>query len=204
MDFDWQLLKYILIPLISAFIGWMTNWVAVKMLFHPKKPVNLGFFVLQGIFHRRQKDIAHKLSETIEKKLFSSHDIKETLKSNDFSASILPAIQECLDEFVDQRLKNIHPMMSMLPDSLINMFKTLLLDEFEKYMPRIMESAGDNLDKHLNIKETIKNKIESFEVEQLEDILFSILKSEFKMIEYIGGVIGFFIGITQLIIIQFF
>ena len=28
----------ILIPLISAFIGWFTNWIAIKMLFHPKEP----------------------------------------------------------------------------------------------------------------------------------------------------------------------
>ncbi len=28
----------LLIPIISAFIGWFTNWIAIKMLFHPREP----------------------------------------------------------------------------------------------------------------------------------------------------------------------
>ena len=51
--------------------------------------------------------------------------------------------------------------------------------------------------------ETTWEKIEKFDVSELEDILFSILKSEFKMIEYVGGVLGFFIGITQILIFRF-
>jgi len=31
-----------LIPVISGFIGWVTNWVAIKMLFHPRKPYTPG------------------------------------------------------------------------------------------------------------------------------------------------------------------
>ena len=41
-------------------------------------------------------------------------------------------------------------------------------------------------------------------VSELEDILFSILKSEFKMIEYVGGILGFVIGLTQVAIIKLF
>jgi len=203
VNFDYGLIKYILIPLISAFIGWLTNWIAVKMLFHPKKPVKLGFFILQGIFHRRQRDIAHKLGDTIEKKLFNSHDIREAINSPEFIASIMPALSGCIDDFVKERLKNIHPMLAMLPESMIEMFKTKLMEEFEIYLPNILAKAGENIDDHLNIKEIIKEKIESFDVSQLEEILFSILKSEFKMIEYIGGLLGFIIGISQLIVIQF-
>jgi uncharacterized membrane protein YheB (UPF0754 family) len=33
----------ILIPLISAFIGWFTNWIAIKMLFHPREPKKMVF-----------------------------------------------------------------------------------------------------------------------------------------------------------------
>lgn len=201
---EWFEIKMILIPIISALIGWMTNWVAVKMLFHPKKPVNLVLFTLQGVFHRRQRDIAFKLAEVIESRLFSSDDIKKILESQDFHDSIFPVIETCLDDFIKNRLTSIHPMLVMLPESMIQLFKEKLMEEFENFLPKIFERAGNNIESHLRIKETIKEKIESFDVNQLEEILFSIMKSEFKTIEYIGGVIGFFIGITQLIVIKFF
>ncbi len=195
--------KYILIPLISAFIGWLTNWVAVKMLFHPKKPINLGFMVLQGLFHRRQKDIAKKLGHTIEKKLLSHSDIHDVIRSKGFLEKINPIIETYINEFVSERLRTIHPMMAMFPENMVELIKEKLLIEFQNMLPKLMDGAGDALEEHINVKEMIREKIENFDVTELEDILFSILKSEFKMIEYIGGVLGFFIGITQLLIVRF-
>lgn len=198
--FEW---KYAAIPLIAALIGWLTNWVAIKMLFHPKKPINLGFFVLHGIFHRRQKEIAQKLGDMIEQKLFSHNDIRDVITSDDFVGKVLPIVEIYLDDFISERLRSIHPMLAMLPDSLINSFKDKLLEEFQQMIPKVMDGASDVLEDHLNVKEVIRRKIEEFEVEDLEEILFSIMKSEFKMIEYLGGVLGFFIGISQILIMIF-
>jgi uncharacterized membrane protein YheB (UPF0754 family) len=198
---DW---KYVLIPVISAFIGWLTNWVAVKMLFHPQKPVKMGFFVLQGIFHRRQKEIAQKLGNTIESKLFSHADIYEILTSDKFVKKIVPVIERSLEDFIFNKFTQIHPFLTMVPETIFGPIKGKLIEVFEDIIPEIMSGAGDVLEDQINVKEIIRDKIENFDVSDLEDILFSILKSEFKMIEYIGGVLGFFIGITQLIVIRFF
>ncbi len=196
-------LKLILIPLVSAFIGWLTNWIAVKMLFHPKKPIKLGIIILQGIFHRRQKDIAHKLGATIESKLISHGDIHEVIHSKQFHQNIVPVIETFIDDFASHRLIDIHPMMAMLPSNMVNTIKAKLMEEFDLLLPMIMGKAAQSLEEHMNIRELIREKVENFDVSEMENILFSILKSEFKMIEYVGGVLGFFIGVTQLIIIRF-
>jgi len=52
-------IKIILIPLIGAIIGLGTNYLAIKMLFHPRKKV-LG---IQGVFSKRKKDIAKRVGE---------------------------------------------------------------------------------------------------------------------------------------------
>ena len=49
-----------LIPFISAFIGWFTNWIAIKMLFHPKEEKNILGIKIQGIFPKRQQQFAEK------------------------------------------------------------------------------------------------------------------------------------------------
>jgi uncharacterized membrane protein YheB (UPF0754 family) len=196
-------LKFIIIPLISAFIGWMTNWVAVKMLFHPKKPINLYFFTLHGIFHRKQKQLAHNLGTTIEEQLFSHDDIQEILNSKEFIDGISESIAKYIDDFIENRLRIIIPMISVLPNEFVTKTKAKIVEEFEKFLPHLMKSAEEGLQEHLSVKDLIREKIENFEVEQLEDILFSILKDEFKQIEYIGGILGFFIGLSQLILIQY-
>ena len=195
--------KLILIPLVSAFIGWMTNWIAVKMLFHPKKPVKILFFVIQGIFHLRQKEIAKKLGSTIASKLLSHQDIQVVMKSDDIKQNLLPVIEEYINDFVSNRLVSIHPMMAMLPPDMVELIQEKLLEEIQNMLPDLLKEAGKSLESSMDIKETIRKKIENFDVSELEDILFSILKSEFKMIEYIGGILGFFIGVSQILIIKF-
>jgi uncharacterized membrane protein YheB (UPF0754 family) len=46
----------------------------------------------------------------------------------------------------------------------------------------------------------VREKVESFSSDKLEDMLFSIMKKEFRFIEIVGGVLGFFIGLLQLLI----
>ena len=69
-----------LIPIISAFIGWITNYFAIKMLFYPKQPVNLLIFKLQGIFPKRQKEFASKIAQTIAQEILSVKDLIQHLK----------------------------------------------------------------------------------------------------------------------------
>lgn len=42
-------LLLILTPLITAGIGWLTNWVAIQMLFHPRVPMRVFFWKWQGL-----------------------------------------------------------------------------------------------------------------------------------------------------------
>jgi uncharacterized membrane protein YheB (UPF0754 family) len=49
------------VPFIGAFIGWITNWLAIKMLFHPRKPIKILFITFHGIFPKNKPRIAEKL-----------------------------------------------------------------------------------------------------------------------------------------------
>ena len=69
----------ILIPLISAFIGWFTNWIAIKMLFHPKEPKKILGITFHGIFPKRQQQFAEKLGKLVSEELLSFKEIAEEI-----------------------------------------------------------------------------------------------------------------------------
>ena len=54
---------YIVPILFSAFTGWVTTWIAIKMLFHPRKPISIFGFKVQGIFPKNQQLIAQNLGQ---------------------------------------------------------------------------------------------------------------------------------------------
>ncbi len=195
--------RHLIIPVIAAFIGWLTNWIAVKMLFHPKKPINFGLFAIQGVFHKRQSQLAAKLAAVVESKLFSHDDIHDKLVSPEFMGQILPIIEKHLEVIITEKLTSIHPMLAMIPESMVQLIKEKLLEEFAAFLPDVMDGASKALSSQIDIQRVIREKVEAFEVSELEDILFSILKSEFKMIEIVGGVLGFFIGLSQLLLLKY-
>ena len=52
------------------------NWLALKMLFRPRKPVNLGPYKLQGLIPSRRNVLSGTIAKTISDELLSSEDIQ--------------------------------------------------------------------------------------------------------------------------------
>ncbi|WP_301924367.1 DUF445 domain-containing protein, partial [Ferruginibacter sp.] len=57
--------------LLSTFTGWVTTWIAIKMLFHPRRPIKILGLTIQGIFPKNQRLIAEKLGQVVGKELLS-------------------------------------------------------------------------------------------------------------------------------------
>lgn len=191
----------IALPFIAAFIGWLTNWIAVKMLFHPKEKTKILFIEFQGIFPKRQAQLAEKLGEVVAKELISTGDIKALLKDYD-REKINLVIEKHLDSFLKDKLKEAFPMLAMfLTDGMVESIKQILIKELDAVLPNVIESYVDNLDSKLDIKSMVSKKVANLSSDKLEDLLNAILKKEFFFIEVVGGVLGFFIGIIQVILV---
>ena len=189
------------LPLIAAVTGWLTNWIAVKMLFHPIKPLNLGLFTIQGIFPKRQKAMAEKLGKIVATELFSIDDIISKMKSAD-NTEVLNFVESKLDDFINLKLSTSMPMLAMfLNDDLKSKIKAALLNEIGNVIPGIIDTYANKLKNEVNIETIVFDKVINFSSDKMEEVLYSIMKKEFKFIEVLGGVLGFFIGIIQLLLV---
>jgi len=190
-----------LIPLISAFIGWITNLIAVKMLFHPRKPTRIFFYTFQGIFPKRQQQFAAKLGKLVAEELLSFEDIAQKLTNPEKLQSILPEIGDRIDDFLRYKLQDIMPVLAMfVGDSMIEKVKNVLLNELADMLPDLIEKYVRNLKSELDLEKIVTEKVSGFSSDKLEEILNSIMKKEFRFVEIIGGVLGFLIGLFQVFI----
>ncbi len=192
-----------IIPLISAFIGYITNYIAVKMLFHPRRPVKVLFFTLHGIFPKRHEELAENLGDLVEKELISHNDITEILHDDEFIDNIKIQVQDYFTDMLVQKAGDIHPMLPMvINDEIIIRIKDLTGREFEKFIPVLLAKITSEIEDKVAFREIVREKVREFSMEKLEDILFAIMKKEFRFIEIIGGVLGFIIGVLQIFYIN--
>lgn len=190
-----------LIPVISAFIGWFTNWIAIKMLFHPKEPKKILGITIQGIFPKRQQQFAEKLGKLVSEELLSFADIQQKLVHPDNIHKLMPVVEEHIDQFLRKKLAEEMPVISMfIGENTIQQLKGIFMKELESLFPVIMQRYMGHLQQELDLEKIVTQKVASFSSDKLEDILQSILSKEFRFVELIGGVLGFIIGLLQVLL----
>lgn len=64
--------RWIVIPLIGAFIGWITNVLAIRLLFRPHRPFQFLFWTFQGLIPKRRAEIAANVARVVDKDLLPS------------------------------------------------------------------------------------------------------------------------------------
>lgn len=191
------------LPFIAALTGWITNYIAVKMLFHPRKPVKILFFKIQGIFPKRQKKLAEKLGKVVASELISLDDIKDKLNTPEQTQQVTAILESRIDYFLTEKVKESFPMLAMfLNEDLRNKIKTLLSEEISGALPQVIDSTTTRLEKSFDVETIVKQKVEAFSTDKFEEILLSIMKKEFKFIELLGGVLGFIIGLIQILLLK--
>ena len=185
-------------PIISAFIGWITNFFAIKMLFNPREEKNILGLKIQGIFPKRQKQFAERLGALVAEELLSLDDIQQKIGSESNQQLMLNTVGEKMDNFLENKLKEAMPMAAMLigKDTKAKI-KDTLMEEFKESLPEILKKVNDNIQNDLDVQKLVTDKVSNFSVEKLESILYAIMKREFRFIEILGAVLGFIIGCVQ-------
>ncbi|MFT9817933.1 DUF445 domain-containing protein [Lysinibacillus sp. NPDC056185] len=101
---------------------------------------------------------------------------------------------------VEERLN--YPISHYWPEGNSWMKETVIPQAIEKAFVKAEEKLEDVL-KRLNLQEVVREQVDSFPVEKLEELVLGISKREFKMITVLGAVLGGLIGIVQGLIVYF-
>jgi uncharacterized membrane protein YheB (UPF0754 family) len=194
------------LPFIAALVGWFTNYVAVKMLFHPKKPVNiLGIYTLQGIFPKNQENVANKIGKMVADELLSSKDLKSHIMTPENVESIVQIIENRVESFFSVKVPERYPTISrlILSEKRKTRIVRELMQEVHETIPLLVDNYFGDLEESFNVEEIIKEKVNDLPSEKLETLLMTLLEKEFKFIEYIGAIIGFIIGWIQVAMVLY-
>lgn len=195
--------SYIVAPIVGAIIGYSTNWIAVKMMFRPRKAIKIGRFVLPftpGIIPKNRENIARTISSAISKHLLTEEDLRNTLLSEDIENKILESIELALTDN-PQRLgsaleeqigkENLLGLSISVSKKVSNaIYKTItekhigniLIDEIEKV---VNEKIGGSIfsifggQKIINsMKQNIQVKVDEYIENNGESIINEMVESE--------------------------
>lgn len=79
------MLKWIIAPVVGGVIGYITNDLAIRMLFHPRNPVYIGRHRLPftpGLIPKQKGRIAESIGKVISEQLLNEETLKQTILSD--------------------------------------------------------------------------------------------------------------------------
>ncbi|MBI5809579.1 MAG: DUF445 family protein [Deltaproteobacteria bacterium] len=202
---DKSALNLLIPPFAGAVIGWITNWVAIKLLFRPHSPVTVFGWKIQGLIPKRRKEISRSIAKAIEKDLLSSSDIASMLDGMEWKAEVEKMVEEMVEHRFTSldRLKGL-PVIGLLSDNLKYHIKFLLTKEILGRIDGKKSSIATKFRDNVDIKATLINKIDRLDVRRFEGLLTEFIARELKHLEYLGGIMGFLIGVLQSAFIYFY
>ncbi len=191
------LIKIAILSLIGAFIGYLTNVLAIKLLFRPIKPSK--FFKIQGVIPKRHKEIAVTIGEVVEEELLSVDEIVDKLIEDTDKEEVLNGIKAKILDVIKKRFKMFAMFGSVIESTLDDIFES----EGERLLDEMTENVMHKVTNSISIRQMVEDKIMELNLEEMENLIIKIAKNELTHIEYLGGVLGFVIGIIQGVIIIF-
>ncbi|STO30872.1 Protein of uncharacterised function (DUF445) [Fusobacterium necrogenes] len=195
------IIKLLLIVGIGAGIGWITNYVAIKMLFRPYKEINLGLFKLQGLLPKRKHEIGENIAEVIQTELVSLQEILKSLDGSKLEEKMSEIIDGILEEKLQSEITKNFPMLAMfLSNDMLDKIKKIIKNSILEKRENIVFMFSNYLEKNVDFKGIIVKNVDSFSLEKLEEVTYSLAKKEFKHIEVVGAILGAIIGFIQFII----
>ena len=193
--------QLLVMVLISGAIGWITNWVAIKMLFRPHKEMNFGLFKIQGLIPKRKAEIGTGIASIIQNELISVKDVISNIDRVEFSKRLNDLIDDVLDKNLKKKVKEKFPLLQMFFTDKVakdvgNTIKDIVMENQEKIFEIFSNYAEENIDFEI----IISDKISNFSLDKLEEIVTLLAKKELKHIEVIGAILGGLIGVAQYLI----
>jgi uncharacterized membrane protein YheB (UPF0754 family) len=190
-------LLFILTPFITAAIGWFTNWVAIKMLFHPRVPIRIFCWKWQGLIPRRQLQLACESAEIIEREILQQHVILNEIKKINLEPYLEKTAHTLVWERIGPQLRAIPLLGSFVNDGILAKFEVIACAEIKNEAGPLMEKVATEFEASVNLRQMIEDNIAAFDLERLESIVNAVAQREFRTIERLGAVLGFIIGCIQ-------
>ncbi|WP_332869919.1 DUF445 domain-containing protein [Clostridioides difficile] len=197
-----NLIRILILAVIGGFIGYVTNVVAIRLIFRPIEPIKIPILNIEivGLIPKRRAEIAANVGEIIQEEFLSMDEILANIITDEDKEEVV--------RYIKARVKIIiHEKVSFIPSGIKNMIQDYLGEIIESEVKQSIDELSKNIinkaNERIDIQKMVEYKINELDLYELEEIIIRIAKKELKHIEFLGLVLGFLIGIAQGLITMF-
>ncbi|HBA04450.1 MULTISPECIES: DUF445 domain-containing protein [unclassified Clostridium] len=192
-----------LLAVVGGVIGWVTNILAIKLMFRPINPIKIPLINLEiiGLIPKRKNEIAQNIGEVVAKELLSIDDIIKNAITEEDKVIFSQLVKNKIRNLVAGKMDFVPaPFRIMVQGPIDNIIE----EEVDGALKEMESEAVSHIKDKVDIKEMVEEKINELDLQELERIIINVAKKELKHIEVLGFILGAAIGIVQGLVVMLF
>lgn len=203
----WVLFKTpIIMPLFGIFTGWFTDWLALKMIFFPKRPVRyLGLFEWHGLFLKRRAEVSEAYADLIATEIITPRNVIEAILRGPLSDKVLALIQRQVDAELARQTRVAKPLVVLAVGSRrYQEMKLGISDRIMRRLPETMRYVESYAADAMDIRNLLVTKMKELDAEEFEGLLRPAFQQDEWILIATGAVLGGVLGELQVLVLEHF
>ncbi len=191
------------LPVTGLFIGWLTNWVALKMVFEPQQPKTLGPIRWQGLFLMRQAEVSEAYANFFAERILHPQALVDAVLRGPATDRLMQLMQRYVAESVDHASGPARQLVRMAVGThdwraLKREISEQLVDKIPEELSRVHQYTGEALD----LKQELTTNLKGLSSAQFEEVLRPLFQQDESTLIAVGAVLGALAGCIQWLIVS--
>ena len=188
-----------ILPVAGFGVGWVTNWMALKVIFQPLEPINICGYMLQGIFLKRQTEVSAVFARVVCVEILHIKAIWTAIFNGRLSKNFYAMLRAHTLVFTDKLLVEIEPLAiaAMGSDKFLQMKEDIAQKVLDK-IPSVIDVSYEYTQEALDMETTIRTKMAELPAAEFEGVLHPAFEEDEIQLIALGGLLGAIVGVIQL------
>jgi uncharacterized membrane protein YheB (UPF0754 family) len=190
------------LPAAGLVVGWATNDLALRMIFEPLRPRQIGPWRIQGLFIRRQMEVADAYANIVANQILTVHKIFETMVTGPTADRLGGLIQAHIKRSVDSTVGMGKAAVQAAYGSRTYVrIKRAISQRFVDELPHYVKHMFRYAEEALDIESTLRSRMQGLDALDFVSFLRPVFQEDEWKLILVGAVLGFFAGLAQMVFI---
>jgi len=187
-----------MLPAFGGFVGFFSDWAALQMMFRPLEPKKFLGITFQGLFLRRQQEVARDYAALISKQLLTPANMIEELCRGPLSDRIMDLIHRHVRVMIDNQAGMVKPLVvyAVGTRQYIDM-KQQVAQKVMDQLPEAMKHMESYAEDAMDIRNTLVDRMQRLTSTEFEGMLRPAFKEDEWALIAVGAALGFIVGELQ-------
>lgn len=194
-----------IMPAFGFFVGFASDWLALNMLFHPRRPRRVLGIPLYGVLHKNREEITGGYARIMAEDLLSPDILFDAILTGPSADQVFLALEDEIRAAIDAEAGLAgNAVRLVVGTGRYDALRDRVTSSLMTRVPETMTLAKDYAARTIDIEQTIKEKMAMLTNDEFESIMRPVFKDDELLMVSVGALLGFVVGEGQVLMIHLF